>query len=65
MSLTQKLPQRSSKTYISLRIYKVSEEYLTSDRLPSRYIDNAFNLVEDGSGTFYPSREVIYQHYRL
>ena len=41
------------------RIYRVSEEYLTSDRLPSRYIDNAFNLVEGGSGTFYPSREVI------
>ena len=61
VSLTQKLPQRSSKAYISFRIYKVSEEFLTADRLPSRYIDNAFNLVEGGSGTFYPSREVNHQ----
>ena len=58
MSLTQKLPQRSSRKYISFRIYKVSEEYLSSEKLPARYIENALNLVEGGSGTFYNAREV-------
>ena len=58
MSLTQKLPQRSSRKYISFRIYKVSEEHLSSEKLPARYIENALNLVEGGSGTFYNAREV-------
>ena len=65
VSLTQKLPQRSSRKYISFRIYKVSEEYLSSEKLPSRYIENALNLVEGGSGTFYNAREVsLYWLYR-